>query len=159
MAYNMYGQQQNGWMPQQPNYQYYQNQPQQSFGMPTGQNTPIPQRPIFVDGEMAAKVFQLPDNWPIGVPLYLWDVSGDCFYMKVIGPNGVPLPVRAFEFHEKEMPSGYISSGSVPQMDPNQYVTKDAFEAKMNELKDLLRNNQSNRGQNGNNQQNRGGNQ
>lgn len=137
MAYNYYGQQPNGWMPQQPNYQYYQNQPQQSFGMPTGQNTPIPQRPIFVDGEMAAKVFQL----------------------KVIGPNGVPLPVRAFEFHEKEMPSGYISGSSTPQMDPNQYVSKDVFETRMNELKDLIRNHQNSKNQNGNNQQNRGGNQ
>lgn len=148
-----------------PPYNYYNsvtpampNMPQQSFGMPTGQNTPIPQRPIFVDGEMSAKVFQLPDNWPIGVPLYLWDTSGDCFYIKAIGQNGVPMPVRAFEFHEKEMTSGYISNSSGPQLDPNQYVTKDMFEAKMNELKDLMRNNQNNRNQSGN-MQNRGGNQ
>ena len=157
MAYNAYGQP-NWQMQQQPNqaYQYYQ-QPQQSYGMPIAQNTPIPQRPLFVEGGMAAKVFQMPDNWPIGVPLYLWDTSGDRFYIKAIGPNGVPTPLRGFEFREIEMPSGYISNTGVQQIDPNQYVTKETFEKQMNELKDLVRSNsQGNRNQNG--QQNRGGN-
>ena len=159
MALNNYGQNM-GWMPQQPNYTY-QMPVQQSYAAPVQmQNTPIPQKPVFVDGDMAAKVFQMPDNWPIGVPLYLWDVSGDCFYLKMIGPNGVPMPLRVFDFKEREMPTGYISGGNAQMVDPNQYVTKDVFESKMNELKDLLRSNQSGRNQNGgNNQQNRGGNQ
>lgn len=154
MAYNMYGQ--SGWNPQQqmgmPQYSYGQQpvQPmQQSFA-----NTPamIPQKPAFVDGEMAARAFQLPENWPPMVPLYLWDVSGDVFYMKMIGQNGVPMPLRIFDFREREpAPAGYLSGNAGPDM--SQYVTKNDLDQRFNELKQMMQSNQN--GVN-NQQQNRG---
>lgn len=155
MAYNNYGQ--TGWMPQQPNYQYYQNQPVQQSFAPAAV---VPQRPIFVDGEMAARVFQMPDNWPIGVPLYLWDSNGNYFYVKMIGQNGIPMPLQVFEYNAKAPePSGYIS-GTNSQIDTSQFVTREDMDRRFNELKELMKNNQSTRNQNGsNNQQNRGGGQ
>lgn len=153
MAYNMYG------MPG-PMYGQQQN-PGYSYGMPMQQSynsvpsTPIPQKPVFADGEMAAKIFQMPENWPIGVPLYIWDTNGDCFYMKMIGPNGVPLPLRTFDYKEREpAPAGYLSGNSAPDM--SQYVTKNDFDQKMNELKELI--SRAPAIQNGTNSQNRGGN-
>lgn len=160
MAYNAYGQpmQSQTWGQLQPAYPTYQ----QSYAPAPMQmpNTPIPQKPIFVEGEMAARVFQMPDNWPVLVPLYLWDTSGNVFYIKMLDASGVPVPLQAFDYQRREMTSGYLSGTSQPQVDMGQYVTKDAFEAKMNELKDMLRQNQPGRNQNGsNNGQNRGGNQ
>lgn len=161
MANNMYGQ--NGWMPSQPqqDWQYYQNQPQQSFSPSSQVRTLIPQKPVFVDGEMAARVFQLPDNWPIGVPLYLWDTNGGYFYVKFIEPNGVPAPLQTFQYNriERQQPTGYIS-GSAQQVDTSQFVTKEDLDRKFDELKEMMWTNQQPRNQNsGNGQQNRGGNQ
>lgn len=147
MAYNQYGQ---NWMNQpgyvggyNPGTSYYSaNQPVQ----------PLAQRPVFVDGEMSARVFQMPDNWPIGIPLYLWDTNGDYFYVKVIGPNGVPMPLQKFRYQKEENEAyGHISGNGAPQVDTSQFVTKDAFEQQMNELKELLKTNknaQQNRGMN-----------
>lgn len=151
MAYNMYGQ--TGWTPQ-PQLYGYQQPMQQSYAPAI-----VPQRPIFVEGEMAARVFQMPENWPIGVPLYLWDSNGDYFYVKMIGQNGVPMPLKTFTYHEKAPePSGYLS-GNAPQADMSQFVTRDDLDRRFNELKDLMKNSQNGRNQSGNNsQQNRGGN-
>ena len=147
MAYNMYGQ--TGWNPQMANPSPYYQQAQ-SYGMPVAQNAPVPQRPVFVDGEMAARVFQMPENWPVNVPLYLWDSNGDYFYIKMIGPNGVPMPLQKFYYQKAENEAyGYISGNGSPQVDTSQFVTKDTFERQMNELKEMMRANQ-------NNQQNRG---
>lgn len=150
MAYNMYGQP--SWGSQMMNQNPYYQQPQQSYGMPVAQNTLVPQRPVFVDGEMAARVFQMPENWPMGIPLYLWDMSGDCFYMKMIGQNGMPMPMRTFDFKEREpAPSGYLSGSTGPDM--SQFITKTDFDQKFNELKQMMRSNQN---ANNNQQQNRG---
>lgn len=158
MAYNMYGQ--TGWNPQQqmgmPQYSYGQQPMQPSFA-----NAPamIPQKPAFVDGEMAARVFQMPENWPPMVPLYLWDMSGDVFYMKMIGQNGVPMPLRIFDFREREpAPSGYLSGNAGPDM--SQYVTKSDLDQRFNEIKQMMQNNQNgtNNQQNQNQNQNRGAN-
>lgn len=150
MAYNMYNQP-SGWMPQQqnPGYSYGGMPMQQSYN--NAPSMPIPQKPVFVDGEMAAKVFQMPENWPVGVPLYLWDVNGECFYMKVIAPNGVPMPLRTFDYKEREpAPAGYLT-GNGPDM--SQYVTKNDLDQRFNELKQMMQSNQN--GVN-NQQQNRG---
>lgn len=141
MAYNNYGGP--SWQPQP---YYYQNQPQQSYAP---MQPVIPQKPIFVDGEMAARVFQMPENWPIGVPLYLWDSNGDYFYVKMLGPNGVPAPLQAFYYQRKDPePTGYIS-GNQQQIDTSQFVTKDDLNKRFDELKDMMRNqNGGNRGVN-----------
>lgn len=157
MAYNNYGQ--TGWMPQQPNYNNYQMQPMQQSYAPMASQLPlVPQKPVFVDGEMAARVFQMPDNWPAGIPLYLWDLKGDYFYIKMVGQNGVPMPIQTFEYHAKAPePSGYIS-GDNRQVDTAQFVTHEDLDRRFNELKNMMQNNQSSRSQNGSsNQQNRGG--
>lgn len=153
MAYNMYGQ--SGWTPQQqmgmPQYSYGQQmQPmQQSFANTT---TLIPQKPVFVDGEMAARVFQMPENWPPMVPLYLWDMSGDVFYMKMIGQNGIPMPLETFDFKRREpAPSGYLSGNNSPDM--SQYVTKADLDQRFSKLEQMMQSNQN--GVN-NQQQNRG---
>lgn len=156
MAYNNYGQ--TGWMPQQPNYSYQMQPAQQSYA-PAAQLPLIPQRPIFVDGEMAARVFQMPDNWPAGVPLYLWDSNGNYFYIKMVGQNGIPMPLQSFEYHSKAPEStGYIS-GDNHQVDMTQFVTHEDLDRRFNELKNMMQNSQNNRSQNGSNngQQNRGG--
>ena len=161
MAYNAYGQ------PVQPVQSWGQPMTaypsyQQSYASAPMQmsNSPVPQKPIMVDGEMAARVFQMPDNWPPMVPLYLWDVSGNVFYIKMLDANGIPLPLQGFDYNRREMTSGYISGASQPQVDMSQFVTKADFEQLRADLLKSQNQNQSGRNQNGsNNNQNRGGNQ
>lgn len=160
MAYNYYGQ---NWantpgmpyyqQPQvQPTYQSYAPQPQQA--QPVGIQ--------WVDGEVGAKAFQMPQGWPVNTPIALWDTNDQVIYLKSVNQMGMPNPLQKLHYQMDEQQSGgYLpAAGTVSgSPDPN-YVTKDDFDRKINELKDLMKNNQSSRNQNGNNgqQQNRGGN-
>ena len=156
MAYNNYGQMYNP-------YSGYQVNPQSisyAYNTPTQQ----PQMPgmIWVDGEVGAKAFQMPQGCPVGTPIALWDTNDQVIYLKSINQMGMPNPLQKIRYQMEEQPqqSGYLPAATqVSGAAESNYVTKDDFERKMNELKEMLKNNQPGRNQNGgNNQQNRGGN-
>ena len=102
--------------------------PQQSFSPPPQQTTPA-QGMIWVDGEVGAKAYQM--------------------------PQGMPNPLQKIHYTLEEnknqsmLPAGNMSGAP----DMQNYVTKSDFEQMKNELKEMLRQNQNG----SQNQQNRGG--
>lgn len=144
-------------------------QPQQNYAA-----NPVQQGPKmmeWVEGEVGAKAFQMPNGWPANSPIPLWDSTDTVIYLKSWGPMGIPNPLQKLKY---EMPdqqnstliSGGNSGNAQPQNQPDmsQYVTKDDLEqAVRKEIRNMAQQNGSsgnqngsNSGQNGNG--NRGGN-
>lgn len=150
MAYNYYGNP-NQQFAQAPYYGYAQ---QPSYASMPQQATPQAMLGIqWVDGEVGAKAFQMPQGWSVGTPIALWDTNDPIIYLKSVNQMGMPNPLQKIHYtmeeQQNKLPAGSMMSS---QESPN-YATKDDFEALKNELKDMIKN-----GQNGSqNNQNRGG--
>lgn len=164
-----YGNQQN--FMNQPGYSSYYQAPQpnyQSYLAPAAQPQ-IPSLGInWVDGEVGAKAFQLPAGFPAGVPIDLWDTNDKVIYLKSINPAGMPNPLQKLRYTFEDQPqTNYLPSGSSSTGNYNatneNFVTKDDLNSFKNEIREMLKPNQSGRNQNGNgnmsSQSNRGGNQ
>ena len=70
----------------QPMYQQQNQQNQSSVGM------------IWVDGEVGAKAYQLPANWPQNTPLPLWDTNDTVIYLKSNNQMGIPNPIQRIHY-------------------------------------------------------------
>ncbi len=146
MAYNNYGQMYNPYSgypvnPQNVSYAYNTPAPmpqaQQNAGM------------IWVDGEVGAKAFQMPQGWPVGTPIALWDTNDPMIYLKSINQMGMPNPLQKirYQMEESQQQSGYLpTSGPMSGAAETNYVTKDDLNKKVNELKEMMKNSQQNRG-------------
>ena len=72
----------------------YQQQYAQTV-QPYNQQTPQPSHGIiWVDGEVGAKAYQFPQNWPVNTPLALWDTNDQVIYLKSYNQMGMPNPVQ-----------------------------------------------------------------
>lgn len=96
----------------------------------------------WVQGEAAAKSY----NVAPGQSVLLMDTEKDCFYIKTVGLDGKPLPIRIFDYTErvaesvaKEAPQ-YVTKADVeemlaalkpPEIDTSGLITKKEFEARM----------------------------
>lgn len=131
--------------------------PQQSYSTLPQQQPQSAQGIIWVDGEVGAKAFQMPQGWPAGTPIPLWDTNDTVIYLKSMNQMGMPNPLSKIHYTLEEnknqsmLPAGQMSGASAPDM--QNYVTKTDFEQMKNELKELLKQNQNG----SQNQQNRGG--
>ena len=131
--------------------------PQQSYSPPPQQQSQPVQGIIWVDGEVGAKAFQMPQGWPAGTPIPLWDTNDTVIYLKSMNQMGMPNPLSKIHYTLEEnknqsvLPSGQMSGAPAPDM--QNYVTKSDFEQMKNELKEMLKQNQNG----SQNQQNRGG--
>ena len=146
MAYNNYGQMYNPYSgypvnPQNVSYAYNTPAPmpqaQQNVGM------------IWVDGEVGAKAFQMPQGWPVGTPIALWDTNDPMIYLKSINQMGMPNPLQKirYQMEENQQQSGYLpTSGQMSGAAETNYATKDDLNKKFNELKEMMKNSQQNRG-------------
>ena len=106
------------------NYNYFQAgyQPIQ-VQQPTQTNTIV-----WVQGESGAKAYPVAPNNSV----LLMDSESSVFYIKSTDNSGMPLPLRIFEYSEKS-----VQSTDKPQASTVvEYVTREEFEAKLNELKD-----------------------
>ena len=153
-------------MPMTPGYYMPNLYGQQSYGMPMNSYAPAVQQPqqqsnqtmIWVDGEVAAKSYQMPAGIPVGVPVALWDTNEPVIYLKSINQMGIPNPLQKIHYTMEEqktqsmLPAGNMS-GAPAQETPN-YATKNDLEQMKNEIKEMLRQNQPKPNQNGS--QNRG---
>lgn len=138
-------------------------QPQMSYGtaqQQTGQGI------IWVDGEVGAKAFQMPQGWSPNTPIPLWDTNDTIIYLKSINQMGMPNPLQKIKYQMEDVPqmlpagqqSGTGSQGA-------DYATKDDLSnlrTEIQSLKEML-SNKSAANQNGSNPQqgqngNRGGN-
>lgn len=141
--------------------------PQQSFA-PSPATSPNNQGGgvIWVDGEQAARSYQLPAGWPANTPFALWDSNEQVIYWKSVNQYGAPNKLLRIPYtmdddqlsKQQAMPvSGTVSAAQGPDM--TAYVTKDDLNSMRNEIKEMLRQSQQQTNQNGSNQgQNRGGN-
>lgn len=116
MAYN------NPYLPQQ--YPMFQQPQQQSF-MPA-QPPVIPGSIVGVDGEAAARAYQLPAGLAPGVPIALWDTNTQTIYLKSMNPMGMPNPLQKLTYVRDEPQQMQAISGD--------YVTKDDLEKLKKEI-------------------------
>lgn len=139
------------------NYPMYQGTSASVYGQPmTQQPSPIPQpmnqqvNPMmaWVDGEYAARSFQVPANHPLGQPYPIWDNSDTVIYLKTIDQFGRPMPLQKLRYTIEEERPKLQASGDT---DTSQFVTKTDLEDFKNELRKMINNSGSNQ-----NNQNRG---
>lgn len=153
-----------------PNYYnpWAQNYPTYSgvFSNNSQTQVPVPQpiapQPVqvnpmmaWVDGEYAARSFQIPANHPLGQPYPIWDSNDMVIYLKTMDQYGRPMPLRKLRYTvEEEAPQNKLMNGasgsdhSNGNIDMSQYVTKADLDELRNEIRKM--NNQNNGGkQNG----------
>lgn len=125
-------------------YQGYQQPPMNyaaaSYGMPANNYW------ISVDGEMAARAWQMPSNLPPNTIIPLWDLDGQHVYFKSTDAYGRINPIRKGRVVFDEEPakiSENESMASAPTetqtMDSSKYVTKEDFDGLKHEIQDMLK--------------------
>jgi hypothetical protein len=113
----------------------YNNRYYGGYGMPQAYNDPFgslnataPAPDIlWVQGEAGAK------SYPVapGHSAILMDSEGSVFYIKTLDTSGVPLPLRAFTYVEKN--AGPTPANQAASSD-NDYITRKEFEAALAKL-------------------------
>ena len=94
--------------------------------------TPAPQTNnglVWVQGEVAAKSYPVAPNCTV----MLMDSEGERFYLKSADASGMPLPLRVFEYTERNnAPTGDFNGGTsgFSEMD-DRFVTREEFERRM----------------------------
>ena len=138
--------------------------PQQSYAAPQQQAMKAME---WVEGEVGAKAFQMPQGWPANQPIPLWDSTDTVIWLKSWSPMGFPNPIQKLHYTMPEqqsqmaLPQGTSSEGNSGNMsgaasqDMSQYVTKDDLNQMRQEIRNLMNQNQ----QNGNSGANASGNQ
>ena len=116
----------NPYLPQYPGFQQPVYQ-QQSF---TPQAPSIPGAIIGVDGEAAARAYQMPAGIAPGVPIALWDTNGQNIYLKSMNPMGMPNPIQKLTYtrEEAQQPVSMLSG------QPGDYATKADLEKLKKEI-------------------------
>ena len=94
--------------------------------------TPAPQTNnglVWVQGEVAAKSYPVSPNCTV----MLMDSEGERFYLKSADASGVPLPLRIFDYKERQnAPASDFKGGTsdFSEMD-DRFVTREEFERRM----------------------------
>lgn len=123
--------------PQQPQGQLetlraaqYQPQP---VMMPTMQAQPTPADSgfIWVQGEAAARGYLVAN----GSRVLLLDADADTFYIKEVGQDGRPFPLRIYDY--KERTTSPKASIAATQAAGGEYVTRKEFDALAEKLEAL----------------------
>lgn len=91
----------------------------------------------WVDGEVGAKAFQMPQGWPAETPIVLWDNSEKKIYLKSWNQMGMPNPMQELEYEIKERTNPALLPGNISG-DTNQYVTKEDFDQFKEELRNMV---------------------
>ena len=96
---------------------------------------------IWVDGEVGAKAYQLPQGWPANQPIALWDTNDTVIYLKSINPMGMPNPLQKAHYKLEGMQTGEKTSGfdgTAKQPDLSEYVRKEDLERMRQDLIDTI---------------------
>ena len=147
---------QNPYMPQQLSYGT-NPQLQTPYQQPMQMQQSYAQPPVkcmeWVEGEIGAKAFQMPQGWPANTPIPLWDSTDTVIYLKSVNQMGVPNPMTKIKYTIEEqqnqmmLPQGQSQqSGNMSgtnQPDMSQYVTKNDLEQMKKELKEAMRGEQN----------------
>lgn len=94
---------------------------------------------IWVDGEVGAKAYQMPQGWPANQPIALWDTNDTVIYLKSTNPMGMPNPLQKAHYKLEEYKTASGMSG-VGQNEPDmsQYVKKEDLERMKQDLMDTI---------------------
>lgn len=90
------------------------------------QQSPI----LWVQGEEAAKAYMVAP----GATVLLMDSEGQSFYLKSTDPQGMPLPLRIFDYVERTAQKPLEQ----PQISTGEFVTRREFEALAARVGELL---------------------
>ena len=73
---------------------------------------------IWVDGEVGAKAYQLPQGWPANTPMPLWDTNDTIIYLKSTNPMGMPNPLQKiyYRMEETQQTSGAAFRSAAPAL-------------------------------------------
>lgn len=93
---------------------------------------------IWVDGEVGAKAYQMPANWPANQPVALWDTNDTVIYLKSINPMGMPNPLQKAHYTLEEHRSASPAQSGDAGPDMSQYVRKEDMERMKQELTDAI---------------------
>ena len=92
----------------------------------------------WVQGEAGAKSFFVPS----GQTAMLMDSEESVFYIKSVDASGMPLPLRIFDYKERNVQDNKTMQNSPqeiaqesPQVDMSNYITREEFEKRINGLK------------------------
>lgn len=120
---------------------------QQSMGMqqqaPAQQQVQVSTMGLkWVDGEVGAKAYQMPQGWPPNTPIDLWDTNDTVIYLKSINPMGMPNPLQKAHYtlegaHGQERSQG-CSGDAEPKLDMSMYVKKEDLERMKQDLIDTI---------------------
>lgn len=96
----------------------------------------------WVDGEIGAKAFQMPQGWPANQPIALWDTNDTVIYLKSINPMGMPNPLQKAHYTLEGMNPGEKTKGysgdTEDKQDMSQYVKKEDLERMKQDLIDTI---------------------
>lgn len=128
----------------------------QSYAIQTPQNN---QYMINVDGEMAARAWQMPSSVPPNSVIPLYDLDGEHVYFKSVDAYGRMNPLRKgriiFDDEIQKLPQEQASGAAQQNIDMSGYVTKADFDSLKQELRSLIERNAP-QNQNGSKNGNRG---
>ena len=88
----------------------------------------------WIQGENAAKAYPIAP----GSTVILMDSEDSFFYIKSVGFNGIPNPLRKFKYEEI-----FEVVPELPVINSAEYVTKDDFNKAIEELKALMKPNKN----------------
>lgn len=91
----------------------------------------------WVDGEVGAKAYQMPQNWPANQPIALWDTNDTVIYLKSVNPMGMPNPLQKAHYTLEEHKSASRTSGE-EHPDMTGYVRKEDMEHMKQELMEAI---------------------
>lgn len=95
---------------------------------------------IWVDGEVGAKAYQLPQGLPANQPIALWDTNDTVIYLKSVNPMGMPNPLQKAHYTLEEHKSATPVRSGDTGTDMNEYVRKDELEKMKTELMEAISN-------------------
>jgi hypothetical protein len=135
---------QNNWGYSGVGQQMYPQYNQQSMAqqMPQQTSGACPHGLIWVDGEIGAKAYQLPQGLPANQPVALWDTNDTIIYLKSVNPMGMPNPLQKahYTLEEQRGSSGGTRSMATEPVVPDMsdYVRKEDMERVKRELMDAI---------------------
>ena len=86
---------------------------------------------LWVQGEAGAK------SWAVapGKSVMLMDSESNTFYIKSSDNNGMPMPLRIFDYTERTQQSTQpVNVIQHEQIDTSQFITKEEFEKRLSEF-------------------------
>lgn len=105
----------------------------------------------WVDGEVGAKAYQMPQGLAPETPIVLWDSTDKKIFLKSWNQMGMANPLQELDYEIKERTNPALLPANLSG-DANNYVTKEDLSKLKEELRSMIANIN-------NNNRNRGGNQ